>query len=1005
VKSAVGTRLLFTATLMTVMTMMTVMTVALSSTTAQAAPAPHLQWRTIKTPCCDVHFPEAQHEVGERVAAIVDECVDNAIELVRGRLQDRVQVVLHDVTDSPNGFANIVPYNRVELRAVTPEDDSELAKNDDWLRLLVQHELLHIVHLDIVHGLPAVVNLVFGKVWPPNSVQPRMFVEGLATFAETRFTGAGRLRSSLFKTPLRIAALQGDRWSLDDASNISRRPPGGGAAYVYGAFFVEWLTARYGTQLWAAYAHDYGGRAIPYGVQRSLESITGRDLALDWEDFLDDVRREARALEEASLARGGPTPSRRLTRLGGVIRRPAFLADGTMIFGASPPDGPSGIYALRGLPGATPSPEPIVRTSDTADVAVVDDDIVFTQSEVHERWFGYRDVFVRSPDGRVRQVTFGQRLKNPVALTSAVDSTETSARQRVVLAEQRTGTRSAIVAVDIDTGAVTDVVVADPGVTLYTPRPSPDGSRLVVSHLDHGGRRRVALYTMATGHWQVLDSSSAQGDQLDPSFVDDHTVVYTDDQDGIFHVFVVDLRSGARRRVVDTIGGAALPQITPDGTAVVYSDAHLDGVDLRVASLTQPSTERLSPMHLVPLQQAVEPVEPVEPVEHAHPGEPVEHAPEPLQGAVSEPYSPWNTLGPRSWIPEVSADSIQGVAVGLGLDGSDAAELVTWSVRGAIDSTFVKPSLLGSVRLSNLTLPLSATAELRPILSDAARQNDGVPELHIEDQLRATVSMTLPLRRRRFSHSLTFGAQRVVSLDETGVTSAPDSLAPRYPASVRTPTVQAFTLDWFYSNTEQYRDSVSSERGLAASMRLRLADRYVLSDVDIREFFVDVRAFQPVPGLHNHVVAAYLSGGAAFDERPGSLFFIGGFVNRSVLQDAFNGNRSGGGVLRGFPLAHVVGDALASGTLEYRFPLLEVERGIETLPAFIDRVHGSVFVDTASAFDERPGSLAFATGIGAELRLQIILGYYGSYLLRAGYARGLTSGGVDQPYAVLGFAY
>lgn len=963
----------------------------LSSTMALAAPAPHLQWRTIKTPCCDVHYPEAQHAVGERVAAIVDECVDNAIELVRGRLQERVQVVLHDVTDSPNGFANIVPYDRVELRAVTPEDDSELSKNDDWLRLLVQHELLHIVHLDVIHGLPAVVNLVFGKVWPPNVVQPRMFVEGLATFAETRFTGAGRLRSSLFKAPLRIAALQGDRWSLDDASNVSRRPPGGGAAYVYGAFFVEWLSRRYGTQLWAAYAHDYGGIPIPYGVQRSLESITGRDLALDWEDFLDDVQRDARALEQASLARGGPTPNRRLTRLGGVVRRPAFLANGTMVFGASPPDGPSGIYALRGLPDATPMPEPIVRTNDTADVTVVDDDIVFTQSEIHQRWFGFRDVFVRSPDGRVRQVTFGRRLKNPVHLQTTTG--------RVVVAEQRTGTRSAIVTVDIDTGAVADVVVAAPGVTLYTPRPSPDGTRLAVSYLDGGGRRRVAIYTIATGQWQVLgdeDGADAHnGDQFDPSFVDDHTVLYTDDRDDIFQVFVVDLGSGERRRVVDTLGGAAQPVVTPDGTAVVYTDAHLDGVDLRVAALqpSSPSREQLPPTPLVPLPTNVAPVEPVE------------HAPGAAGAVISEPYSPWATLGPRTWTPDLSVDPIQGVAVGLALDGADAAELVSWTFRSAIDSTFLKPALLGSVRLSNLTLPLSATAELRPILSDAVRENDGAPELHIEDQLRATVSMTLPLRRQRFSHSLSFGAQRVVSLDDTGVTSAPDSLSPRYPASVRAPTVQAFTLDWFYSNTEQYRDSVSTERGLAASMRLRVADRYVLSDVDIREFFVDVRGFQPIPGLNNHVVAAYLSGGAAFDDRPGSLFFVGGFVNRSPLQDAFNGNRSGGGVLRGFPLAHIVGDALASGTVEYRFPILEVERGIETLPAFIDRVHGSVFVDTASAFDERPGALAFATGVGAELRLQIILGYYGSYLLRAGYARGLTAGGVDQPYAVLGFAY
>jgi Tol biopolymer transport system component len=965
------------------------MATALSSSSSLAAPAPHLHWRTIKTPCCDVHYPEAQHEVGERVAAIVDECADHALELVRGRLQDRIQVVLHNVTDSPNGFANIVPYNRVELRAITPEDDSELAKNDDWLRLLVQHEFMHIAHLDVVHGLPAVVNVMLGKVWPPNSVQPRLFIEGLAVFAETRFTGAGRLRSSLFKAPLRIAALQGDRWTLDDASNVSRRPPGGSAAYVYGAFFVEWLTKRYGTQLWAAYAHDYGGSAVPFAVQRSLESITGRDLALDWEDFLDDVERDARVQAAQSLARGGPTPSRRLTRFGGVIRRPAFLADGTMIVGASPPDGPSGIYAIRDLPDGVPDPEPIVRTTDAADLTVVDDDIVFTQSETHQGWFGFRDVFVRSANGVVRQVTFGQRLKNPVRLPSD--------EGRVIVAEQRTGTRAAIVTVNIDTGVINDVVVAEDGVTLYAPRPSPDGTRLVVSRLDSRGRRRVAIFQIAERRWQELsDTDGLVGDQLDPSFIDDDSIAYADDRDGVFHLFVVDLRTGQRRRIVDTLGSAALPVVTPDGHAVVYTDAHLDGVDLQVASLIGVGrpVETLAPSSLVDVD--------VTPVGGTREGMTDAAMTGPV---VSEPYSPWASLWPRTWSPELSIDPILGVAVGLGLDGSDAAQLVSWTLRGGMDSYSFKPNVQGTVRLTNLTLPLSVTAELRPVLSDSVRQNDGAPELHIEDQLRATASMTVPLRRRRFAHSLTFGTQRAVAINETGVTSAPDSLAPRYPASVRSPVTQAFTLDWFYSHTEQYRDSVSTERGVAASVRLRLADRTILSDVEIREFIVDFRAFQPVPGLSNHVMAAYLNGGAALDDRPGSRFFMGGFVNRSVLQDAFSGQRSGGGVLRGFPVAHVVGDALASGTLEYRFPLLEVEQGVETLPAFIDRINGCVFVDTATAFDARPGTLSWATGVGAEVRLQLILGYYGSFQVRMGYARGLTPGGVDQPYTVLGFGY
>lgn len=966
----------------------------------RAVPAPGLGWRTIATPCCDIHYAQAQAREAQRVAAIVDECVDNAATLLHGRLLDRLQVVIHDVTDSPNGFANVVPYDRVELRTITPDDTSELARSDDWLRLLVQHEVLHIVHLDVIHGLPAIVNLVIGKSWPPNIVQPRMFVEGLAVWAETRFTDAGRLRSTTFATPLRIAALQGDRWSLDDAANASRRPPGGGAAYVYGAFFVDWLTRKYGTQLWAAYAHDYGGRAIPYAVQRSLESITGRDLALDWADFLDDARADAERLAAATRARGGPTAGRRLTRVGGGLRRPAFLADGTLVVPAAPPDGARGLYMIRGLPAAVPILEPLLRTTDLADVTVIDDVIVFSQGEIHRQWFAYRDLFVREADGRVRQLTDGQRLRNPAAIPGT----------RLVVAEQRSGARSALVTVDVDSGAVADLAVAPPGEVFYTPQVSPDGRRVVVSRLDRRGRRSLAILDRLDGSWQRvvhdgwddddgdggladtgpafgLGAASLRVGAIDPVWLDDDTLGYAADDDGVFNAFSVALGSGERRRLVDTLGSASMPTPTPDGSALIYADAHLDGRDLWVT--TQAGGVPVAPVRVVA-------------------GLPVAPGPSTPPGSSSwpsSPYTPWPTLWPRTWRPEVAGDPLQGGSVGIAVDGTDAAELVTWTMAAAIDTIVPRPAAAATLRLRDLPLPLSLAAEWRPQVLTRGRSNDGNLELHVEDQLRASAALTIPLRRQRFTHSVSVGTQRVHAFDDTGVTSSPDGLPPDYPQSVRQPVQQAFTLDWFYGATEQYRDSVSAEWGLSASARLRVADRQLLSDVDIREVFVDVRAFQPVPGLGNHVVAAYLTGGATFDDRPGSLFFLGGFVNRSLLDDLLTGRRSAGGTLRGFPIGHVVGDGLAALTLEYRLPLLEIERGLETLPVFIDRLHGAVFVDTAAAFDARPTTSAFATGLGAELRLHVTLGYYGSYLVRAGYARGLTTGGVDQPYVLLGLPY
>ncbi len=943
---------------------------------ARAAPAPHLDWQTVSTPCCDVHFPSELAAAGQHVAGLVDDCAANANLFLRGAPADRVQVVLHDVLDSPNGFANVVPYDRIELRAITPEDDSELARTEDWLRLLVQHEMLHIVHLDVVHGLPAVVNVVLGKSWPPNVIQPRLIVEGLATYTETRFTQGGRLRSTLFSAPLRIAALHGDRWSLDDASNVSRRPPGGGAAYAYGAFFVDFLTRRYGPQLWPSVAHAYGTWPIPYAVQRTFGDATGHDLADDWRDFLDELQRDADAFRARVVARGGPTPARRLTRTGGALRTPTFDRNGDVVVAIAPPDGPAGLYRLHGLPAGTPRLQPIVRTNDVADIAIVDDTIVFSQTETHETWSSFRDLFVvdeRVVPPTVRQLTHGARLRNPAALPGT----------RAVIAEQRTGTHSRLVIVDIDDGVVRLFVDAPAGSILYTPSPSPDGHIVAASLLDIDGRRKVVLVDAATKATRVL-VGGGDADRFDPSWSPDgRFVVFADDRDGAWAIHAVDVETGGVHRIVDTLGNASQPVVTPDGRAVLYADQHLDGLDLHAAAFEPASA---------PVVRGV--------------AEPLAAPRTPTAPVPTTTYAPWATLLPRAWLPVVETDALRGVTMGARVDGADAVGLVSWSLRAALDVPTLAPDVALAVNLSNLYLPLDVDLAVRPVVSATSRTNDGSPELQRDLAVRATTTLSLPLRRRRFSHRLALGVQYAEGIDRAGVTSAPDALLPRYPTTVTEPRSTTLVLDWSYVGHEAYRDSVSPERGVTSFVRLRLGDTRWLSDVDIGEVYVDVDAFSPVPGLGNHVVAAFLSGGASFRERPGSLFVVGGAAGRDLLQDLVGGNRAGPGVLRGFPAAHLVGDALAAGTLEYRLPLLEIERGLQTLPLFVQRVHGCAFVDSAAAFDETTlAGATFATGIGAELRLELLLGYYGSFLLRGGLARGLTGGGVDQGYLVLGSSY
>ena len=966
---------------------MAMCTTLMASATAGAVPSPHLHWHTLRTECCDIHTPKELLPLARRVEGMVDECVRNVEDLLGTKISERVQVVLGDNTDSANGFANIVPYNRVELRAITPDDDSELGAHDDWMRLLVQHEIFHVVHLDVVHGVPAVVNLAFGKLWPPNVVQPRLFIEGLATWAETRFTDRGRLRSSLFLLPMRIAALQGDLWSLDDAVNASRRPPGAAAAYVYGAAFMEWLAQRYGPEIWAPYTHDYGGTIIPYGVQRALEAVTGHDLADDWEAFLDDLRADARALRTAVTARGGPTAARRLTRVGGVIRSPTFASDGSLLFSADPPDGPAGIWRLR---ASAQAPEPIVRTSEAADIVDVDGILVLTQVERHRAFWTFRDVFALGNDGGLRPLSDGARLRHPARIPG------TSA----VVLEHRTGTEAALVRFDTKTGIQEDIIRADDGTVFYTPVVSPDGRHVTVSRFSPGGARDLVEIDLADATWRNLTRDGR--DDFDPAYtLDGRYVLFSSDRDGTFNIYAVDRSSLEVRRITDTLGGAFQPTPTPDGRGVIYIDSHLDGSDLYAAALDPAHAPRAPEPLPPPSSPAALRETPSLSAGPSTTAMPVEKTP---MNAVSvpEPYNPFATLAPRRWRPLLQTDALGGTALGAAVDGEDAVGAASFSAAATWGLAVEAPSVAAGLRLNDLWLPLSLAADFGPFVSDGQRLNNGVPELQRDDVVRASLAVGVPLSRARFAHALALSVTRQVSFDRTGFTSAPDGQAPVYPGSVTAPSQTFVSLSWSYSGQEQYRDSISPERGMTTSMRLRLASKELLSDLDVREFTVDTRTFQPVLGLNNHVVALLISGGVALDDRPGGAFLLGGFAGRDLLDDLVSGARAGFGALRGYPALTAAGDAFVLSTLEYRFPWLEIERGIETLPAYVERVSGAIFADVGSAFMLTPRLDQWRVGVGAELRLEIILGYYGSYFVRAGYARGTTSGGIDQPYVLMG---
>ena len=158
----------------------------------------------------------------------------------------------------------------------------------------------------------------------------------------------------------------------------------------------------------------------------------------------------------------------------------------------------------------------------------------------------------------------------------------------------------------------------------------------------------------------------------------------------------------------------------------------------------------------------------------------------------------------------------------------------------------------------------------------------------------------------------------------------------------------------------------------------------------------------PMPWLEHHVFAVHAQGGATAGNygRRGA-FVLGGFTPYPLTDAIRNLLIQPGIALRGYAPATLVGDAYQLFDFEYRFPIWNLDRGVQTLPIFFKRLYGAAFADYGDA-EYTPLNLThMKLGVGAELLVDFTFGYFEDFTLRLGLAKGTSTGGTTQTYAVL----
>lgn len=975
---------------------------------------PGEEWRTLDTQHFRITYPADLLDLAQRAG----QRAENAWNALTREFIDpptkKVDLLVTDHADISNGFSRVFPSNRIVIYAPPPVDGFGLPHMDEWMELVVTHEVAHIFHQDHSRGLGGVLRGVFGRVpmeWPffPGAATPGWVEEGIATYYESELTQAGRVRGSFHEMVLRTAILENRFESIDQTSGDSPVWPGGQRYYVYGSLFLKYLSDEHGPEAMGAFVDAVAGQWIPYRMNAAAREVLGISFSESWEGWRTTLEQRFRILEDSLEARSP------------ITKGEVVAGDGYYAWTPEPsPDGSSLAYArldgrsdpqirVRDLESGVE--RKLARTNNLAQYSwTPSGEIVFSQIE-HTDFYRVRgDLFLLDARGEVTRITEGDRLDHPSVSPDG---------RRVVAVQEGQGTNR-LVMVDLAGGGIEPLTGFVEQELWSYPRWSPDGRWIAASRWRAGAFFDVVIIT-PDGRllWEVTEDRGI--DNAPAWSPDGRWLLWSSDGSGIPNLYAVSVDSstgepGSKRQITNLLGGGAYPSVDPDGEWIYFSSYHADGwyverIPFRPESWFHPFPHHPSFERAVDTRRFEERVD--------------------VQG---RPYSPFATLRPTFWAPIFregdNSDGTQVLKPGYGIftSGQDLVGRHSYSLSGSFSSGAGSFTGLGSYSYGGLENPLltaagaqSYDAGSRP-WAGITEGGDTVPLFLVERERAFGLGATVFRRKSRTEATLGFVASHIWEerffLEEDLQESRRFRLGR---PGVRLGQVRA-TLT--FGNARVFPFSVSSEDGVGALVRARVRRDLTLadslrneagSDRSFRDIFGNLAAFKGFrgPGFGNHVLGLRVSGGAATG--PGadaSHFEVGGASGETLPVDFLD---LGQGLLfpvRGYTTASRWGRYAWSGTLEYRFPIMMINRGAGLLPVHLDRISGSLFFDGGNAWGPEFDLVGFdnprrdvIASTGAEVLVRTLPLWFQNLTLRVGVAFPLVEEEGPRAYLRLGRSF
>ena len=499
-----------------------------------------------------------------------------------------------------------------------------------------------------------------------------------------------------------------------------------------------------------------------------------------------------------------------------------------------------------------------------------------------------------------------------------------------------------------------------------TPRFSPDGQKIAVGIRQPDGYKDIWILDSQGNKLAELTHDRA----IDGGAVwsaDGRSLYFSSDRSGIFNLYTYDIASKQIYQVSNVLGGAFMPAIAPDGSLIAFANYSSRGFDIHVMDNKRVTHQTVTG--------------------YRDPYPVMKYAEQPVSTELSS-YNPLPTLRPHLWLPNFGYSAYSGWLGGLFTFGADAVERHSYTLsalygpskqRTWYDFNYIYDGFFPSLKLRAQDIDMTYTHLLAQKQGFVAGVVAG--DSYVERSRMMDVAMTFPMFELDRQHAWTLGYQRKIV---AGLSPVPPWGS--YDGAIPARGVLASgRVSYRYNNAQTYGYSISPEAGRSIELGYEQLDKKIGSDFNLKKSSVDWHEYIDFPYDHHVLLLRGFAGKSSGDVVAQRAFQLGG-DNPGDMTINIKDNYV---YLRGYPVNQYRGQKVGLVSAEYRFPFQNIELGDGNTPFFFKRLHGAVFAEAGNAWDDVFVRDDVKRSVGAEARMDMILGYLLPVTVRVGLAKAL----------------